>query len=104
MPRNVGASVVQLIAGVLLLLAAIAMPWSLYTSISPKVTTEYRSGSLGVWLAMLALASIALSLGSLAHPSRVMQRLQVVIGSAALVVSIALSLRKISAVNQLLDA
>src|SRR5436305_960646 len=104
MPRSVVASVVQLVAGVLLIVATMAMPWSIYRSILPKVTTGYRSGSLGVWLVLLAATSVALSLGSLTQPLKALQRLQLVNGSTALVVSIALALRKISAANHVLVA
>jgi hypothetical protein len=102
-PRSV-ASVVQLVAGVILIVATVAMPWSLYRSISPPVTTGLRSGTLGVLLLLLGAISVGLSLRSLARPSRDLQRVHVVIGCSAVVVSLVLALRKISAANHFLAA
>ncbi|MDQ1459734.1 MAG: hypothetical protein QOI08_1218 [Actinomycetota bacterium] len=102
MPRSAVASVVQFAAGVLLIVATVAMPWSLYRSISPPVTTGFRSGSLGVLLLLLGAISIGLSLRSLARQSRTLQRVHLVVGYSAIVVSVVLGLRKISAANHFL--
>jgi len=101
-PRSAVASVVQLVAGMLLIVATLAMPWSLYKSASPPATTGFRSGSLGILLILLGVASIGLSLRSLAHSSQELQRVHLVVGCSAIVVSVVLALRKISAANHFL--
>jgi hypothetical protein len=100
--RNVGAALVQLVAGVLLVVAATTMPWSMYTSIVPKSTSGYHSGVLGALLAGLGLAAIVVALRSFAHASKRLQQGQIVIGATAGVISIVIALRKISAANHFL--
>lgn len=100
MPRSVRAPAIQLIGGALLIIATLAMPWATHTAVSTDVTTKFRGGPFAVVLVALGVASIALSLLTFARPSMTLQRLQLVFGCAAVVVSVALALSKISAANR----
>jgi hypothetical protein len=102
MRRTVGAPLVQLVAGVLIIVAATTMPWSMYTSTVPKSTTGYHSGLLGVLLVLLGSVAIALALWSFVRPSRQIQQAQFAVGIAATVVSIVVALRKIHLANHFL--
>src|SRR5258708_23109003 len=99
MPRSVRAPAIQLIAGVLLIIATLAMPWATHTAVSTDVTTKFRGGPFGVVLVALGVASIALSLLTFSRSSMAPQHLQLVIGCTAVVTSVALALTKISAAN-----
>ncbi len=99
MPRRVRASAVQMVAGVLLIVATTAMPWATYKEVSTDRTIWFRGGPLAAVLVTLGAVSVVLSVVSLARLSRSMLRVELVVGCTAVGVSIALALSKISAAN-----
>jgi hypothetical protein len=90
---------IQVLAAGLLIVAATVMPWATYKDVTTGVTTTFRGGDLSALLAVVGVASVALSLLSITRTSTLVKRVHVAVGSTALVVSIVLALSKISAAN-----
>lgn len=99
MPRGIRVSVVQLLAGVLLVVATTALPWATYTNRSSDHPTWFRGGSVATALVTLGVASILLSTLSFARSTRSIRPVQLAVGCVAVVVSVALALTKIHAAN-----
>jgi hypothetical protein len=96
---EVRTAAVQIIAAVVLALAATVMPWATYKDVAGGSTTVFRGGALGLVLVVLGLASIALSLAWLRQTSAALRREQLAVGCGAAIVCVALALNKISAAN-----
>jgi amino acid transporter len=99
MARGVRSSAMQVFAALLLVVAATLMPWATYRDVQTDATTTFRGGPLSVLLVAFGTASIVLSLLLLTRNAASLYKLQLVIGSAALIDSIALALSKISLAN-----
>lgn len=99
MPCSVRTPAVQIVAGVLLIVATTTMPWATYKEVLTDRTIWFRGGFLAAVLVTLGAVSIMVSALSLVHPSRWTPRLHLVVGCTAVVVSVALALSKISAAN-----
>ena len=97
------AAAVEIIAAVVLILAATVMPWATFKD-RASGTTTFRGGALGVVLVLLGVASIALSLALLRRPSLALGRLQLAVGCAAVIACIVLALNRISAANNVTAA
>jgi hypothetical protein len=89
----------QLLGAALLIVAAISLPWATYTDTTTRTTMNFRGGGLSLLLVAVALASIVLALFSITRAWSLLSWAHLTIGCAALVVSIALALTKISAAN-----
>ena len=94
---------VQVVAGLLLLLAATVMPWATYENVMKDVTTTFHSGDFGPLLVGIGIATVVLALVSLVRTFRILAWLQLGLGSAALVTSIVIALDKISAANHVVQ-
>ncbi len=90
-----------MVTAVVLILAATVMPWATYKDVSRDVTTTLHGGHVGLLLVALGSTTIVSSPGLLTHLSIAVSRLHVVLGSAALLVSIVLALHGISRANSL---
>jgi hypothetical protein len=94
---NVKAIIGGAAASLLLLTTAIWLPWATYKSAPLAVT--YRGGRLGLALVFCGSAWLVLAASSLLWDRANVYWLQLAVGVIALVVSIALALRRISEVN-----
>ena len=89
----------EVIAGACLVVAAAVMPWATYRDVLANKTTEFHGGALGVTLVGVGVLSIALAVLGAARESMWVRGMQIVVASAALLVSIVLALQKISSAN-----
>ena len=102
--RVVWISVVETLAALLLVVAAVFMPWATLKDEVSGVTTVFRGGPLSVMLVAFATAVVALALLPVGWPSPVLYGFQAAIGALAVIVSIALALSKIALANQTAQA
>jgi amino acid transporter len=100
MARGVRGSAVQVVAGVVLIIAATVLPWATLMESHPRVTAVFRGGPLSGLLVGFGVASVGLSLLWFVRESTALHRVHAVVGCAALVTSIALALDKISLANR----
>ena len=98
--RAVWVSVVDTLAALLLVVAAVVIPWATLKDEATGVTTVFRGGPLSVVLVLFAICVVALALLSLVWPSPVLYGIQAAVGALAVVVSIALALSKIALANE----
>jgi hypothetical protein len=99
MARGVRGSAIQVCAALLLVVAATLVPWATYRDVQTDATTTFRGGPLSVLLVAFGTASIVVSLLLLTRHAASLYKLQLAIGSAALIDSVALALSKISLAN-----
>jgi hypothetical protein len=100
--RTVVLVVIQVVAGVLLVLAATIMPWATYENLINHQTTTFRGGDFAV-LRNVGVGTIAISLLSLARPRRVLGWLQLGFGVVGFVVAIVIALDRISEANHVVQ-
>lgn len=102
MARGVRGTAIQLLAAALLIIACILLPWATHKDLSTNVTTTFRGGPLSAVLLVCAAMSMSVSLLLVVRNSISLRRLHLVLGCAALIVSIALALSKISSANRVI--
>lgn len=83
----------------LLIVASTLLPWATYTSLRTNATTVFRGGPLSVLLLVLGAASVVLSLPWVTRELTLLKRLDLLVGSTALLGSIVLAVSKISIAN-----
>lgn len=87
------------VAGLVLVVAATVMPWATHRDVATGVTTAFRGGALGLLLVIFGLGTIAPLPILITRSSPPLYRLPLACGSAALLVSILVALKEISAAN-----
>jgi hypothetical protein len=92
-------ALIEVIAGACLVVAAAVLPWATYRDVLANTTTEFRAGVLGATLVGVGVLSIGVGVLGALRESKWLRALQIVVASAALLVSIVLALRKISSAN-----
>jgi hypothetical protein len=97
--RALRICLVQMLAAMLLALAALALPWATLKNVIVNVTTGLRGGPISVLLVLLAASIILLAALANFRASPLVHGAQVVLGCVALVASIALALSKIASAN-----
>jgi hypothetical protein len=102
--RVVWIAVVDAVAALLLVGAAVAVPWATLKDEVTGVTTVFRGGPLSLMLVTFAVCVVALALLTLVWPAPVVYGIQAAAGALAVVVSVALALSKIALANQTVQA
>jgi cytochrome b561 len=82
-----------------LIVAAVAMPWVTYENRATHVTTQFKGGRLGIILVVLGLASITLAVMLYNRASTLLMRIHFGIGCAAWILSVVVALAKIKSAN-----
>lgn len=98
--RVVWISIVDALAALLLVVAAVFVPWATLKDEVTGVKTVFRGGPLSLILVTFAVFVVALALLTVVWPSPALYGTQAAVGALAVVVSIAMALSKIALANQ----
>ena len=99
--RGIRRLALRTAAGLVLVAAAMVMPWATYENRATRVTTNFKGGGPGLLLVALGLASIAVALLLHKRASTRLLRIHFGLGCAAWIVSIVLALSRISSANHM---